>query len=178
MYELFILGQLMDHSMTGYALRKAFTSIAGDDQAISFGTLYPLLDKLAQAKEISLSFKETENKRPQKLATITDKGKKEFMNLASELVTINKQTQLTFLMKIQFLHLFDQNLQIKILNDFKNFSQGKLDRLKEIKYEIKNNTHMTQEDINDALLVKQLQISRAQTQLKWVVELLNQRKGE
>lgn len=178
MYELFILGQLMDHPMTGYALRKAFINIVGDDQAISFGTLYPLLDKLAQSGEIILSFKETENKRPQKLATITTSGEKRFFILAAESVPLNKQTQLTFLMKVHFLHLFNQPLQVDVLEDFLNFSKTKLKRIERLKLELVDNPHMVQEDIDDALLVKQLQTVRVQAQVDWITVLLNQRKED
>lgn len=177
MYELFILGQLMDHPMTGYALRKAFISIAGNDQAISFGTLYPLLDKLEQVQELSLSFENTENKRPQKLATITEKGKIRFYELIETKVALNKQTQLTFLMKVHFLHLLNREQQIFILKDFQNFSESKLNRLQDLQSELGANKHMVQGDINDALLVKQLQILRAQAQVNWVAQLLKQRKG-
>lgn len=178
MYELFILGQLMDHPMTGYALRKAFTTIVGDDLAISFGTLYPLLDKLEQAEEIVLSFKESENKRPQKLATITEKGKQRFWELTAAPTVINKQTQLTFLMKVHFLHLLNQAQQVKVLEDFLEFSKLKLQQLEQFKAGLAHNQNMLQADIDDALLVKQLQILRTQTQVDWVSKLLNQRRGE
>ena len=176
MYELFILGQLMDHPMTGYALRKAFTNIVGDDQAISFGTLYPLLDKLEQAQELKLSFENSENKRPQKLATITESGKTKFYELATALTPINKQTQLTFLMKVHFLHLLNQGQQVRVLEDFQKFSQTRLHRLENLRADLEVNPHMVQADIDDALLVKQLQILRAQAQVDWVEKLLNERK--
>ena len=178
MYELFILGQLMDHPMTGYALRKAFINVMGDDQAISFGTLYPLLDKLESSELLILSFKETQNKRPQKLATITQAGEERFFKLLAEPVAINKQSQLTFLMKVHFLHLVKSDSQVKILEDFQSFSQRKLMRQEQLRDELKDNPHMVQADIDDGLLVKQLQILRAQTQLDWVTALLQERKGE
>ncbi|MFC6176530.1 PadR family transcriptional regulator [Companilactobacillus huachuanensis] len=176
MYELFILGQLMDHPMAGYALRKAFTNIVTDDQSISFGTLYPLLDKLEQAGEISLSFEETTNNRPQKLATITVSGKKRFYELATATTQINKQSQLTFLMKVHFLHLLEREQQVFILEDFQKFTGTKLQRLKNLEAELKVNPRMVPEDISDALLVKQLQILRTKAQYDWVTELLEERK--
>jgi len=55
MYVLFVLGQLMDRPMTGYQLRKALTAVVGRDLTISFGALYPLLDKLAAAGDLTLA---------------------------------------------------------------------------------------------------------------------------
>lgn len=178
MYELFILGQLMDHPMTGYALRKAFINIMGDDMAISFGTLYPLLDKLEQAKELKLTFEASENKRPQKLATITANGHQRFYELITTKTIINKQSQLTFLMKVHFLHLLDQEQQVSVLEDFLEFSSAKLLHFKKLADDLSHNPHMVQADIDDALLVKQLQILRIQTQVDWVKKLLHQRKGD
>jgi len=177
MYELFILGQLMDHPMTGYALRKAFINIVTDDQAISFGTLYPLLDKLEQSGEIGLSFEETANNRPQKLATITASGQKRFYELATTETPINKQAQLTFLMKVHFLHLLSQEQQVFVLEDFQKFTETKLQRLKKLEVELESNPRMVPEDIADALLVKQLQILRTRAQYNWITELLKERKG-
>lgn len=177
MYELFILGQLMDYPMTGYALRKAFITIAGNDQAISFGTLYPLMDKLERSKMIDHKFETTENERIQKLAAITESGKKRFYELATVKTPVNKQTQLTFLMKIHFLHLLNLEQQVFVLEDFQDFSEAKLQHLQSLKKGLEINDNMIQADIDDALLVKQLQILRAQVQIDWIAQLLKERKG-
>jgi len=171
-YDLFILGQLMDHSMTGYALRKAFSSVVGNEMTISFGSLYPLLDKLAKSGEITLTFEETDNKRPQKVATITKIGQDRFMELALEEVPVNKQTQLTFQMKLNFLHLLNQTQQVKVLKDFQASTLDHLKKLEELRLFLKNNHHMIQADIDDALLLKELQIARTKTQYDWVTALL------
>lgn len=167
----------MDNPMTGYALRRAFRSIAGADQTISFGTLYPILDKLAEAGEIKLNYQESCGGRPQKLATITVTGRQHFFKMATEPTPINKKTQFTFLMKIQFLHLLDQNQQVNVLTDFRNFSMTKLQQIIDSQEELADNPHMLQKDIEDALLVKQLQIKHAQVQVDWVSKLLEERKG-
>lgn len=175
MYELFILGQLMDHAMTGYQLRKALRNVVGEEQTISFGALYPLLDKLEQKAEIKLEFKSSENKRPQKLASITDKGKEHFWKLALEPVSINKQTQMTHQMKVNFLHLLAPAQQISVLKDFQQFSKKQLESLAEMKHHLENNPHMIKADIEDGLLVNDLQEIRAQVQLNWVTSLLEKK---
>lgn len=178
MYELFILGQLMDFPMTGYSLRKALTNVIGEELTISFGALYPLLDKLEKAGYIVLSFKEVNNKRPQKLATITDIGRVHFMELALEKVPLNKQTQLTYQMKINFLHLLTSAQQVNVLKDFQNFSREQLEHLTEMKHHLANNPNMVQADIDDSLLVNQLRTAKTQVQLEWVTKLLDKKKGE
>ncbi|MFC6182543.1 PadR family transcriptional regulator [Lactiplantibacillus daowaiensis] len=171
MYELFILGQLMDHPMTGYQLRKALTTVVGQELTISFGALYPLLDKLAAASLLTLAFEPGETKRPQKVATITPAGRQRFMTIGLAPVALNKQTQLTFQMKLNFLHLFTADQQATILQDYHQFALGQLTRLAVQREQLAVNPHMLAEDIHDALLVNQLQQVRAQAQADWVAAL-------
>jgi len=176
MYELFILGQLMDHPMTGYQLRKALVNVVGQELTISFGALYPLLDKLAAAGELSLDFKTTTSKRPQKEATLTASGRRHFWALVLEPVALNKQTQLTFQIKLNFLHLLTLAQQLMVLTDFRNFTQGQLDRLAEHQALVQHNEHMVRGDVADALLVSDLQTQRAQTQLNWLTALIQTKR--
>lgn len=62
MYELFILGQLMDYLMMGYQLCKVLVNVVGLELIISFGVLYLLLDKLVVVEELILVFKWIINK--------------------------------------------------------------------------------------------------------------------
>lgn len=177
MYELFILGQLMDHPMTGYQLRKALVNVVGSELTISFGALYPLLDKLATAEELTLAFKDTTSKRPQKLATITTVGRERFAQLIQQPVVLNKQTQLTFQMKVNFLHLLPVAQRRVVLQAFQEFARDQLERLAIQRTHVTNNPNMLAADIQDALAVNDLQRVRAQAQLTWVTERLTQTKG-
>jgi len=176
MYELFILGQLMDRPMTGYQLRKALVSVVGQELTISFGALYPLLDRLAAADELTLAFKPTPNKRPQKVATLTTAGRRHFWTLVLAPVALNKQTQLTFQIKLNFLHLLTIDQQLAVLTDFKTFIQGQLQRLTDQQARLQHNIHMVVADIADALLVNELQQVRAQAQLNWVNAVIQAKK--
>ena len=176
MYELFILGQLMDRPMTGYQLRKALVSVVGQELTISFGALYPLLDKLAAAGELTLGFKPTTSNRPQKVATLTTNGQQHFWTLVLAPVALNKQTQLTFQIKLNFLHLLTIDQQLAVLTDFKAFTQGQLSRLTDQQTRLQHNVHMVGADIADALLVNELQQVRAQAQLNWVDALIQAKK--
>jgi len=174
MYELFVLGQLMDHPMTGYQLRKALVNVVGAELTISFGALYPLLDKLAVAGELTLAFKNTENKRPQKLATITAVGRERFAQLIQQPAVLNKQTQLTFQMKINFLHLLTGTQQQSVLQNFRDFATDQLERLTAQRTHVSHNPNMLAADIRDALAVNDLQRVRAQAQLTWIEIRLRQ----
>ncbi|BDZ29843.1 helix-turn-helix transcriptional regulator [Lactiplantibacillus sp. WILCCON 0030] len=178
MYELFVLGQLMDRPMTGYQLRKALVGVVGQELTISFGALYPLLDKLAGAGDLTLDFKTTTSKRPQKVATLTASGRQHFWALVLAPVALNKQTQLTFQIKLNFLHLLTRDQQLSVLTDFQAFAQGQLTRLATQKSHLQHNAHMLAADIADALLATSLQEQRAQVQFDWITALIQAKRAK
>lgn len=171
MYELFILGQLMDHAMSGYQLRKALATVVGQEQTVSYGVLYPLLDRLAQREEITL-VTEAGQSRAKKVARITSRGREHFAQLVMVPVTINKQAQLTFQIKCNFLHLLSLADQRTVLSDFQKFSQFQLQNLQDVRDYLGGHPRMVPTDVVDALQVNQLQQVRAQAQADWVAARL------
>lgn len=172
MYQLFILGQLMDHPMSGYQIRKALAVIIGSDQTISFGALYPQLDKLAKVGDITLEFKTSSQQRTQKMATITSQGRKHFKELILAPIVLNKQTQSEFQMKINFLHLLTHSQQLSVLDDFEEYLKNKLNRLRKKQEELPSNKNMIIADIKDTMRVIDLRITRIDAQLHWIKNLI------
>ena len=58
MNELFVLGELMESPQNGYHLRNAMQASLGKNRKVSFGVLYPLLDKLAKNGLITITVNE------------------------------------------------------------------------------------------------------------------------
>lgn len=177
-YELFVLGQLMDHEMAGYQLRKALTAVVGQEQTVSYGVLYPLLERLSQAGDIKLTTIDA-GQRSKRVATITPQGRAHFHEMVTVPVTINKQSQLVFQIKCNFLHLLSQPDRRAILADFQAFSQFQLDNLQDIRDYLTDHPRMVPTDVADALEVNHLQQLRAQAQADWIsLRLARQHKGE
>ncbi|MFD1454786.1 PadR family transcriptional regulator [Levilactobacillus lanxiensis] len=178
MYELFVLGQLMDQEMAGYQLRQALKSVVGQEQTVSYGVLYPLLERLSQAGDITLTTVET-SQRPKKVATLTSQGRSHFQTLILAPVTVNKQSQLVFQIKCNFLHLLSVTDQRTVLQDFQSFTQFQLDNLREMNDYLTTRPRMVPTDVADALQVNQLQKGRAQAQADWITaRLARLDKGE
>lgn len=178
MYELFVLGQLMDQDMSGYQLRKALAAMVGPEQTISYGVLYPLLERLAKAGEITLTTIDA-GQRPKKVAAITAAGRQHFAALVVAQVAINKQTQLLFQIKCNFLHLLAEPEQRLILTDFQQFCHYQLTNLQNSRDYMTDRPRMVSTDVADALQVNQLQQVRAQAQADWVAaRLAGLSKGE
>ncbi|WP_143461597.1 PadR family transcriptional regulator [Levilactobacillus enshiensis] len=170
MYDLFVLGQLMDHTMTGYQLRKALMTVVGQEQTVSYGVLYPLLERLNEAGDVTLTT--TTGPRTKKQAGITPQGRQHFHDLVIEPVAINKQTQLVFQIKCNFLHLLVVPEQRDVLQDFQRFSHLQLENLQTARDYLTDHPRMVPTDVADALQLNQLQQLRAQAQADWIAARL------
>lgn len=82
MNELFLLGELMEEPASGYELRNAMQVSLGKNRKISYGVIYPLLEKLKEQGFVTI---ETSNQgRTKKMATLTEEGKKRFYELMQQ----------------------------------------------------------------------------------------------
>ncbi|MFC6261834.1 PadR family transcriptional regulator [Levilactobacillus fujinensis] len=170
MYELFVLGQLMDHDMTGYQLRKALMTVVGQEQTVSYGVLYPLLERLNLAGDVTLTT--TTDTRTKRQAGITSQGRDRFHDLVLRPVTINKQAQLMFQIKCNFLHLLSVSERRLVLRDFQQFSHFQLKNLQTVRDYLTDHPRMVPTDVADALQLNQLQQLRAQAQTDWIAARL------
>ena len=73
MYELLILGSLMQRDMSGYKLRIILQNSMIPRRPISNSVIYPVLKKLAEQQYIEL-YDEKESEHSGKMARITEAG--------------------------------------------------------------------------------------------------------
>ncbi|WP_261810328.1 PadR family transcriptional regulator [Levilactobacillus humaensis] len=178
MYHLFVLGQLMDHAMTGYQLRKALAAAVGQEQTMSYGVLYPLLERLAAAGEVTLTEK-TEGQRQKRWVAITDRGRDQFHQLIVIPVVRNKQTQLWFQIKMMGLHLLSPADRRLVLTDFQTCTQEQLAHWQHVHDYFSDQPNMVPGDVADGLQLNQLQQQQTQVQLDWITQQLTRLdKGE
>lgn len=116
MNELFVLGELMEGPQNGYHLRKTMQISLGRHRKISFGVIYPLLDKLAREGFIILT--NEPSKRNQKIATITDKGKSRFFEMMDKPVPAGAHNADIYLIKLDAMQHLIPDRQIDFLNQF------------------------------------------------------------
>lgn len=86
-----ILGFLMDHSLTGYELKKAFSLSFSFFSGLSYGSIYPALKKMEKEGIITLEVQVQDGSPNRKVYTITDRGRKEFMASIREPFSLERQ---------------------------------------------------------------------------------------
>mgnify|MGYP001183178220 FL=1 len=177
MYSLFILGQLMDVPMSGYALRQSMINVLGRPYVIGWGTLYPLLDRLSEQGDIILHDDvNNDSKRKKRLAEITQAGQKHFFEMILEPVKITKQTEQLLQVKCNFLHLLNQEQAKMVLNDYQDYCLTGLVSIREHRQLVSDRQWLTPADERDFHQVTDLQSDGLQVQLDWVRKQLKSLK--
>ena len=83
MYELFLLGKLMERPWHGYEFQRVLSSVLGPVRQVSWGTIYPLLRRMERTGLIERvsNGAETEDRRGRQHYAITPLGRERFFEL-------------------------------------------------------------------------------------------------
>jgi PadR family transcriptional regulator, regulatory protein AphA len=74
-YRFLILGLLLEHPMTGYALHRRMKTLADVIASASYGTLYPLLHKLLADGDVEVELQPGRGRSPKKVYRIAAAGR-------------------------------------------------------------------------------------------------------
>ncbi len=96
-----ILGFLMQKSMTGYDLKKAFSMSFSFFSDLSYGSIYPALKKMEDLGQVSKKLEIQDGAPNRKIYTITEKGRKAFLESLRRPLTPERHKS-AFLMKLFF----------------------------------------------------------------------------
>lgn len=99
--RLILLGFLMESSMTGYDLKKCFSVSFTFFSGLSYGSIYPALNKMEQEGLITLKVEHQDGAPNRKVYSITDAGRKSFTESLKSESTAEKPKNL-FLTKLFF----------------------------------------------------------------------------
>jgi DNA-binding PadR family transcriptional regulator len=116
MNELFVLGELMEEPQNGYQLRGMMQVSLGRHRKISFGVIYPLFERLANAGLITLENESTG--RNQTIATITDKGKERFFEMMEQPIPEGAHNADIYLIKLDVMQHLPIDKQLHLLDEF------------------------------------------------------------
>lgn len=170
MYDLFVLGQLMDESMTGYLMRQILQQIVGRQRKISFGMIYPLFKRLSDAGYITLKLTK-DSGHNQKVATITESGRKRFLELMQQAVPLNPNVEFTYSVKFRNFHQVSIDIQLEILHDYQNYLIANQKLLKQQELDLAQ-TKILPADLDNARWVISLEKVKTKAALSWVDQAL------
>jgi DNA-binding PadR family transcriptional regulator len=130
-YELFVLGELLDGPHHGYELREILSRLLGPFRQISWGMLYPLIRQLEREGLIAYEGEGTTDEReqaaasgrPRKPYAITAMGKERFYALMLEQGDYHAEYRELFLIKLNNFDYLSPSQQLTVLWHYRGFLQ-------------------------------------------------------
>jgi DNA-binding PadR family transcriptional regulator len=130
-YELFVLGELMDGPYHGYKLREILSSLFGPFRQISWGILYPLIRQLeregllSSEREMTTETRESaaSNNRQRRHYTITAAGQARFYTLMLEQGDYNADYRELFITKLNNFDHLSAEQQLVVLSQYRGYLQ-------------------------------------------------------
>ncbi|MGV0168355.1 PadR family transcriptional regulator [Furfurilactobacillus sp. WILCCON 0119] len=168
MYTLFVLGELMDNPLTGYQLRDILSHVIGDRFTVSWGIIYPLLDKLEEAGDITLVNTQHDGGRQQNVAHLTDHGRDHFKALMAKPITPGKNEEMLYLFKLDNLHHLTTPEAIDLLETFIAYKTAVRDSAQTAKSAIQA-ADMDDADKFTSTALGQYRLAKAQAAIDWAI---------
>ncbi|HBE77900.1 MAG TPA: PadR family transcriptional regulator [Firmicutes bacterium] len=161
--ELFILGELMEEPQSGYELRNGLQIYLGRHRKISYGVLYPLLEKLENEGFLEITNVDS-NGKSKKIAAITDKGKERFFELMKMPAPNGAHNADIYSIKLDVMqHLaFDEQIQL-----LEQFYQEQKDIIQDAQAALKKLAQKTSKDHWYASKKFELLLKQANVAIEW-----------
>lgn len=127
-YELFVLGELAVQPLYGYLLREIANHILGPLSPLSWGILYPLINRL-ERDGLTMSVLEPQQKgfprkergQPRRMYSITPAGQERFMSLMLAETEYSRDTPKLFIIKLTKFQFLTAQERIKVLHWYRGY---------------------------------------------------------
>ncbi|UOQ44757.1 PadR family transcriptional regulator [Halobacillus salinarum] len=177
MYELFILGELMDKPMHGYLLQYILGKVIGPNRKMSWGVLYPLIESLKKDGCITQEFPpHTGPGRPKKILRITETGEQRFYMLMTQPMDYDQNTEDLFDVKLSNFHHIDIGEKITILEEYRGYLAFLREHLEENQTVVEQEAEIAEQEKESILLVLTHRKKRLLADVNWVEQEITKLK--
>ncbi|MFW2490799.1 PadR family transcriptional regulator [Clostridium chromiireducens] len=174
MNELFILGELMEEPQSGYDLRNALQVSLGRHRKVSYGVIYPLLEKLEKEGLVEITNVGSDGKN-KKMSTITEKGTKRFFELMKMPVPGSAHNADIYLIKLDVMQHLAIDEQIQILDQF---YQEQKDIIEDAQNALQKLAEENSKDHWYASKKFELRLQQANVAIEWIERFKQEMKKE
>lgn len=173
LYELFILGELMDQNKHGYLLFTILNKVIGPIRTISWGVLYPLIHRLEKERLIEpASMGEKEGGHKKKSYQITGRGRKQFLQLMNEPIPYKAEYELHVWIKFSNFDQIDRSLQMTIIRQYQEFLERNESFIRQNYESVHGNPGIPQQEIEHVESLIDLRLREIETKKTWLDESL------
>jgi DNA-binding PadR family transcriptional regulator len=170
--ELFILGELMEEPQSGYELRNGLQIYLSRHRKISYGVIYPLLEKLEKEGFLEITTAEANGKN-KKIATITAKGKERFFELMKMPAPNGAHNADIYSIKLDVMQHLAFDEQIQLLDEF---YQEQKEIIQDAQEALKKLAQETSKDHWYASKKFELLLKQANVAMEWVEQFKRELK--
>lgn len=143
MYELFVLGELLDQPLHGYLLRDIVNLAIGPVRQMSWGGLYPLIRRLEHDGLIEqVADENASGKRPRKIYAITETGKERFFFLMLRPEAYTADYPDLFSIKLTNFDQISADQQLSILQHYRGYLRFVIEQLGSSERHVANELHI------------------------------------
>jgi DNA-binding PadR family transcriptional regulator len=130
--ELAVLGLLHEHPLHGYELRKRLNVVLGWSRLLSYGSLYPALQRMLRAGTIRelRSDAVTSSRRPRITYEVTEAGREHFASLMADAGPAAWEDE-TFDVRFAFFGRIDREIRLRVLEGRRARLEERLARLRQ-----------------------------------------------
>jgi DNA-binding PadR family transcriptional regulator len=121
MYELYVLGEVMEGPMHGYLLPKIITYIIGPYRQMSWGALYPLIHRLEDEGLIELCERPDEGGGRRKAYATTAAGRSRFAELMADPGEYDADYRDLFTIKVSKFGYVEPLVRLDILRHYRGY---------------------------------------------------------
>ena len=169
-YELFVLGELMNGPNHGYRLYEIIQRILGPFHRLSWGTLYPLIRRLEQqGLLVSEVAHDQEGRGPQRKAYhITEKGQERFFALVLDPAEYSRDASDLFAIKLSKFSLLSAEQQLVILQQRRDYLSVLRDHYSSGVNRLKANPGISKEELPYLLQISDYHVHKCDAELAWI----------
>lgn len=119
MYELFLLGKLLERPWYGYEFHQVLKAFVGPSRQVSWGTIYPLFRQLQTQRFVRPISRQTSEGGPDRQTyTITAAGRRRFHELMMEERKTNADYRETFRAKVGNFSRVDDSIRKSVTRNY------------------------------------------------------------
>ncbi|HYT27881.1 MAG TPA: PadR family transcriptional regulator [Ktedonobacteraceae bacterium] len=186
MYELFVLGELMDGPHYGYILRDILGRLLGPFRHISWGVLYPLIRHLESGglivpdeKSGAAQSESTQGNKQRKQYRITEAGQRRFLALMLETGNYTADYPELFLIKLNNLDHITREQKLTLLWHYREYLQVEQKYLQESQRDISKGTRFIPEDQRAHVFdIIGFRLSGIQAEITWIARKIADLESE
>ena len=185
-YELFVLGELLDGPHHGYQLREILSRLLGPYRQISWGILYPLIRQLEREGLIASEDEGSPSEREKTAASgkvrksyaITVSGKQRFYALMEEQGDYHAEYRELFIIKLNNFDSLSVQQQLSILWQYRGFLQTEDLYLSGGQQMVLTNPSILDQHRDHILRIIRFRQSSIRGEMHWIEEQIQHLEGK